>query len=186
MKSISGWSYHTTRDFVLSMEGMRRRRLTKPITNEQRQDLLNYIAELAKVNKVLPVAKKPKRKLRRCDIMEFTAGLLNPNLNFINNYMCIQTMAIGCFLFALGVCPSTVLEHASYAATGEVLKWKDLDWFITGWDEGLGMSIEAFILFNWMKNMRLDDSLFMQTSIKIHLFPLKASSSLPYLQAISI
>jgi hypothetical protein len=36
---------------------------------------------------------------------------------------------------------------------------QDLDWLITGWDEGVGMGIEIFIRFHWMKNMRMDDSL---------------------------
>ena len=38
------------------------------------------------VDKVLPTAKMPKRKLRLSDLMEFTAGVINPNLNLLNNY----------------------------------------------------------------------------------------------------
>jgi hypothetical protein len=38
------------------------------------------------VDKVLSTAKKPKRKLRLSDLMEFTAAVINPNLNIMNNY----------------------------------------------------------------------------------------------------
>ena len=36
---------------------------------------------------------------------------------------------------------------------------QDLEWVVTGWDEGVGMGIEIFTRYQWMKNMRMDDSL---------------------------
>lgn len=36
---------------------------------------------------------------------------------------------------------------------------QETEWFITKWDEGVGMAVQVFTSFIWMKGMRLDDSL---------------------------
>ena len=126
-------------------------------------------------------------------LLDFTAAVINPTLNFMNNFLVyfyqlfllttywvlfkrIETLAFGCLLFAIGICPGTVLEQPEYAGTGQVFKLKvcihtalllfsslyfqqKTEWYITRWEEGVGMAIQIFMDFKWMKNMRLNDLL---------------------------
>jgi len=67
-------------------------------------------------------------------------------------------MALGAFLYMHGSRIGTILERPEYAGQGQYLKWRDSDWIVTGWKDGVGLQIESFWKFHWLKGMRMNES----------------------------
>ncbi|KAG9226810.1 hypothetical protein CCMSSC00406_0009728 [Pleurotus cornucopiae] len=159
IKGVTGWSYNTTKVFVASIWGMRYRHGCLPPSAEVRSQLNEAVQEWSKMDKVINTQAKPKRAIREEDLNEVLTTCMLPSARFFSsNFMRIQMMSFMSFMFMHGTRPGTLLESGGYVGTGQCLKWKDTEWVVSGWDDGVGINIECIITLNWMKGQRMVDS----------------------------
>ncbi|KAF9497580.1 hypothetical protein BDN71DRAFT_594548 [Pleurotus eryngii] len=164
IQGVTGWSYNTTKVFVASVWGMRQRHGCLPPSAQVRSQINEAVQEWSKKDKVINTQAKPKRSIREEDLNEILTTCMLPSIRFSSNFMRIQMMSFMSFMFLHGTRPGTLLEAAGYVGTGQCLKWKDTEWVVSRWEDGVGLSIECFVTLNWLKGQRMVDSEFLRTS----------------------
>ncbi|PPR04368.1 hypothetical protein CVT26_004206 [Gymnopilus dilepis] len=171
---FSSWTHRTTLDFVKTMFSVLRRHGVTLPSRSQKDDVLNYVTHLAKVDRVLPTAKRAKRLVRHTDLVDFLAAALSNRVHFGSGYMAgapsivtsyrIQVTAFAQILFMHGLRPGCIVRVPAAVGKEEYLQWKDLEFIITGWEDGVGVVIQCFCTLRFMKNMRDDDGQFLRVS----------------------
>ncbi|KAI0038463.1 hypothetical protein FA95DRAFT_1684629 [Auriscalpium vulgare] len=165
MAGKTGWTNRTLHNFITSTWSMRKRAGTQDATPKQREQVQNAFAEWVKVDKAIVTDRLPKRSIRETDFTELMATLLSPAINY-TNLTRVQVIAFCALLYQQGSRPGCISGRAGDYPSDQFLKWGHLHFVIAGWQKGLGLAIQAFITFHYMKNMRHDAGNFVQTSMR--------------------
>ncbi|KAF8965885.1 hypothetical protein BDZ97DRAFT_1810166 [Flammula alnicola] len=118
------------------------------------------------IDHVISTRKSKKAKVRTEDLEEIFIALSNNGLTITSNFMRLQVGSFISFVYTHGARPGSVLVAQHFEGTDQYMKWGDIKFVVTGWGEGLGLSVQAFIVFNYMKGMHFEESEVMCTSMK--------------------
>ncbi|KAF8955155.1 hypothetical protein BDZ97DRAFT_1860643 [Flammula alnicola] len=152
--------------FLSSMYGMFARAGVLLPTREARAQMSNAVNTWSFIDHVISTRKQKKAKVRKEDLEEIFIALSNNGLMITSNFMRLQVGSFISFVFDHGCRPGSIVVARHYEGTDQYMKWGDIEFVVTGWGEGLGLSVHAFIVFKYMKGMRFEDSEVMCTSMK--------------------
>ncbi|KIJ62777.1 hypothetical protein HYDPIDRAFT_29929 [Hydnomerulius pinastri MD-312] len=156
-KTRRGWAYPTTLSFVGATFGMLKRCGVQAASQNVRTQIHAAVREWAMVDKSLQTGHKKKTIVRESDLLDFLAAAMRPEVRIDSNWLRIQLIHFTQKHYEDGHRVGDTVEAAGYKGTRECVLWGDTEWIATGWTEGLGLEVETYWTFRYMKGMRLDE-----------------------------
>ncbi|KAF4612404.1 hypothetical protein D9613_004290 [Agrocybe pediades] len=159
-----GWSWVTTRSFISGMRSMFVRHQTQPIAKEDLTQLYNLAKTLAIRDKTLSTRKRVKRMVKLPDLVLLNKMALDQRTDIQNTYSRLQLNALTCFLYHHGLRPGSILLSPRYYHTDHYLQWGHCEFYIVGWQDGVGALIQSYYSLHYMKNHRGVEGDFLKVS----------------------